>query len=549
MSIPTLPRIIPKHLWILLAIILLGAFLRSYHLQNWLDFGSDQVKDFTIVSAAANGTGPWPLEGPDMSHSGTGAHNQRFLLGPIYYYFEILSVKLFGSYPDRLAYPDLLFAILSIPLFYSFLRRLFTPRLALALTGLYAISFYSLSFSHSAWNVNSIPFFVLLFLLALHTFTVEKERTHWGWVGVLGLSLGVGIQLHAILFTLLPATLLSAAAFSLRKNKAAWKKLLAAIALALLLNTSQVISEFQTNFHDSKMFYVSIAGMDSGKNHNWTDEAFKLVRDIEYHVQANEYILSAIGSDTCSFRFTNILENTPNSNWILSDSPFMVMSFVSLLFSLFGYGLLVSHFCREQNPDKKQLLGLLILYSGLSFLIFFPLRVDLLRYFVHVFFIPFLFLGFIAQYVLSRFSKRRGIGIVSILFCLIALTNIVSTWNLAAIFAAQNRTDLDIIVLGEIDSALDYLTSSNGTNHVTLFYQRDQKLFLGSLAVIAKERSVDITPIESTLSGPVIPTSIPEGQAIFFIGSSAGNPSITDIAGHPVKTHRDFGEVRIYRLN
>ena len=74
---------ISKSVWILLAIILLGAFLRSYNFQSWLDFGSDQVNDATRVGAVVEGKAPWPAYGPDMGNSGTGGRENRFRVGPI----------------------------------------------------------------------------------------------------------------------------------------------------------------------------------------------------------------------------------------------------------------------------------------------------------------------------------------------------------------------------------------------------------------------------------------------------------------------------------
>ena len=51
---------VPKHLWILSAIILVGIFLRTYNFHDWLDFGSDQAKDAAIVSAVVENKAPWP---------------------------------------------------------------------------------------------------------------------------------------------------------------------------------------------------------------------------------------------------------------------------------------------------------------------------------------------------------------------------------------------------------------------------------------------------------------------------------------------------------
>jgi len=187
-----------------IAIFSIGIFLRTYRFHDWLNIGDDQVNDAVIVGNVVDHDAPWPLLGPKMSNSGKNGKKEQFQLGPMFYCFEIISAKLFGNYPDKLAYPDWLFDVLAIPLFYLFFKRFFGTNLTLALTGLYAVSFYALSFSRSAWNPNSIPFFTLLFLLSALEFLIHKEKTRWMWAVFLGLALGVGIQLHAILLVLLP---------------------------------------------------------------------------------------------------------------------------------------------------------------------------------------------------------------------------------------------------------------------------------------------------------------------------------------------------------
>src|SRR5476651_2222903 len=112
MKIPriTIAKIIkrmPRHVWILVAIVILGIFMRSYNFHDWLDFGSDQVNDATRVGAVVEGGAPWPSYGPDMGNSGTGGRQNRFRIGPIYYDAEIISAKIFGNNPQSMAYPDL----------------------------------------------------------------------------------------------------------------------------------------------------------------------------------------------------------------------------------------------------------------------------------------------------------------------------------------------------------------------------------------------------------------------------------------------------------
>jgi len=530
---------ISKTAWILLAIVLLGAFLRSYNLRSWLDFGSDQVKDFNIVNSVVNHQATWPLLGPDMSHSGAGGYKPRFLLGPMFYYFEIISATIFGPYPDRLAYPDLLFSILSIPLFYYFLKKYFSSNLSLSLTGIYAISFYALSFSHSAWNVNSIPFFILLFLLSLYEFIIAKEKTHWVWIILLGISLGVGVQLHAILLVLFPVTVFFAIVSFMRKNRQAWKKLAIIIIIAVILNLGQIISEQKTGYRNSKLFLISLNKTSPIRNGN--SILIKVARDIDFHVQANLYILSSIGHDTCDFSISGAFTGVSGMLEAFS-SPSFVMKLVSiLLFSLFGYGLLLYYFWKEKEEKRKQFLGMIILYSALSFFVFLPLNVNLFRYFAHVFFIPVMFLGFIIQYLVAKFPKKISSAVVILLLMFFAASNIISIWNTARVYAAKNRTDLDIIVLGELESALDYMTDSNGRKEVYLLEENGQRLFLGSLNVIAKEKNIQIVIIDDS-------ASIPEGVPIFIVGPSSEKNSEININNYSIEDHKDYGRVGIYRM-
>ena len=94
---------IPKYFWVLLLITVLGFFLRTYNFHDWLRFNMDQGRDATLISAVIDKDIALPLIGPRAG--GTDFH-----LGPMSYYFQIISAKVFGNYPDKMAYPDLFFS-------------------------------------------------------------------------------------------------------------------------------------------------------------------------------------------------------------------------------------------------------------------------------------------------------------------------------------------------------------------------------------------------------------------------------------------------------
>ncbi len=506
---------LPGHLWIFLAVILVGIFLRTYNFHAWLDFGSDQVKDINVVNSVVVNHSAWPSYGPDMSHSGAGGHgSRRFLIGPMYYYFEIFSALLFGNYPDKLAYPDLLFSILSLPLFFYFLRKIFSVNLSLALTGLYAISFYALSFSHSAWNVNSIPFFSLLFLLSLYEFILAKEKTHWGWIIALGISLGVSTQLHAILLVLFPATLFFAWLLFMRKNLSAWKKLAVVILLMLILNLGQIVGESRSGFRNTNTFLISLASPRRNDN----SVLLKAIGGLSCQFQANAYMAAVIGDDTCDDTLLKGLTHKIRLREVLFDKDFFALEIsLSALFSLIGYGLLISYFRREKQVSQKQFLGLLLVYVAISFLVLFPLEVDLFRYFVHTFFVPLVFLGLLARYLFEKFSSNKIRTVVWLLFLFLALSNLIATGKIASVYATKNRTDLDIIVLGELEATLDYLTANaGGAEKIGLLCNRKQAVFCGSLDYVAQKRNVPVSRISDDVTAF-------KGVQLFFVGPTPDN--------------------------
>ena len=156
-------RNIPKSVLILIGIILVGIFLRTYRFHDWLEFKGDQARDASLVQDVVAGNAEWPLTGPFMSNSAANK-DETFHIGPLYYYFQIVSAQVFGNIPESLAYPDVLFSILSLPLFYLFFRKYLDQKLSLGVTFLYVVSFFFVMHSRFAWNSNLIPCFTLVAL-------------------------------------------------------------------------------------------------------------------------------------------------------------------------------------------------------------------------------------------------------------------------------------------------------------------------------------------------------------------------------------------------
>ena len=244
-----------RFLWVLLAVVVLvGIGFRTYRFHDFLRFNADQSRDATLTSEVLAGTVEWPLLGPK-------AGGTEFRLGSIFYSFQIVSARIFGDTPDSLAYPDLCTSLLAILLLYLLLRKYFDTKTVLGLVAVFAVSYYAVKYSRFAWNPNSTPFWSLLFLYALHEVTAPGGRRRWAlWSGVLGVAIGVGVELHTLLLALLPTMCVIVFGYALWRQRdhrfRLWQSLAVAVVVALLVNTPQIVAEYQTGGANVKAFFA-----------------------------------------------------------------------------------------------------------------------------------------------------------------------------------------------------------------------------------------------------------------------------------------------------
>lgn len=508
-----------KTILILGLILVVGIFLRTYNFKEWLYFAKDQARDAYRVESVLKGELPLPVLGPKMGNSG-------YKLGPLFYYIKIVSGKIFGVGPDKMAYPELFLSILTIPLFYFFLTRYFKNNLSLALTGLYTISFFAIRYSRFAWQLNLIPFFVLLFILSLSEFLYSKEKTSWSWIILSGIVLGTVIQLHAILILLSLPIIFLAFGYILIKNKLAWKKCAVILLLAVILNAGQIIGETKNNYLNSKNFIASFTNKSTDSQNNL---GYDLKLSLACYVQANGYMLSSLGEkDNC---------NLADPKYYAADRNIkLAEAFFSFLFVLIGFILLIRYFRQEKNERKKIFLGIIILYSSLFFVVITP-AIDgaSLRYYIHIFFLPYLFLGLIIQYLSSKFPKKY-VWIALIIFIFLIITNLFSIQTVVQELSAKNRSRGDSVILGEIEPISDYIVAQALPQKEAFLVGGYAPSYFWPLKYLSQEKGLILI---QQLKGE----SIPKGVPIFNI-----NPrdSKKNMNGYQVE---NFGNIAISKID
>ena len=517
----------------LFSILAVGLFLRTYHFHDWLEFKGDQSRDASLVQGVVENGAVWPLLGPAMGNYSTD-NGTHFKVGPIYYYFQILSAKIFGMKAEAMAYPDVFFGILSIPLLFFFFKKLFDDSVSLALTGLYAVSFFAVRFSRFAWNSNLIPFFVLLFLLSLYEFKIKGEQARWRWVVLLGTALGVGIQLHVILLILFSSFFLLVSVHMLVRQRGVWKRLLVVCVIAAALNIGQIRSEAETGFANMGIFLNYFAQSEAVDGQASVNRGYGPINDIGCHIEANSYMISSFGQDSCAYYYDSLLFGRTLKDF--KSRIFMPSLFAGLAFSIFGYVMLAYRFLREKDRDKRMWIRFVVSYLGLSLLIMLPIVGEKLelRYFSFAFFVPFMFLGFLTEYAIGL-HKKWGWAIVSLVFLILLASNAKAYSSIIEELQAQKRIYSHSVVLGEIEPIVKYLIDHSG-GQTDIYLGGDYKIMDYSfqpLSYLIAEQGKNLIWVDDTDIG----TFSRSGAPVFYVNNELDSDNNTEYEKIGQKTY------------
>lgn len=178
---------------LLIAILLLGGFLRLYRISEYMTFLGDEGRDMLVMKRMIIDH-KFTLLGPTASVGG-------FFLGPIYYYFMLPFVFVWGLNPVGAAVMVALFGIATIYVVYRLGSDMFDRPVGFIAALLYSVSPLVIAYSRSSWNPNLVPFFSALVIYFLWSSVANKRPQRILWVGV---ALGVGLQLHYLFLFMFP---------------------------------------------------------------------------------------------------------------------------------------------------------------------------------------------------------------------------------------------------------------------------------------------------------------------------------------------------------
>src|SRR3989344_2372249 len=177
----------------LISILLLAAYLRLWKIREYMTFLGDEGRDMLVVKRM--------IVDHDLTFLGPTASVGGFFLGPIYYYFMTPFVWLFHLDPVGPAVMVALFGIATVYLLYRVGTEWYSKEIGFIAAAFYSLSPLVIAHSRSSWNPNIVPFFSLLYSYSLYKAVGTQAKR---WYFLIGVCIGVGLQLHYLFTFLLP---------------------------------------------------------------------------------------------------------------------------------------------------------------------------------------------------------------------------------------------------------------------------------------------------------------------------------------------------------
>lgn len=375
---------------LLILILLLAAFLRLYRISDYMTFLGDEGRDVLVALGILHGH--FTLLGPRASAG-------NFFTGPVYYYMMAPFLWLFNLNPVGPAVMVALFSVATVWLIYQMGKDFFDKRAGLIAAALYAVSPLVITYSHSSWNPNVVPFFSLLTIYLLYI-AVTTVRS-WRYYVLTGFFLGICIELHYI--SLFLAVIVAVSLFLMH-----WylkKKILILqickyylqILLGFIIGYAPFLAfEVRHGFPNTKTI-ISFITKDTTSQHYETYHAFyQPVVDVFFRL------------------FGRLIFDYPSPDLYHRFSSLYLQVF-ALIVVIFAFASIIT-LIRHKNKFVVILLSIWLVFGVVLFGLYKKPIYD--YYLVFMFPLPFLLIGNLISNVLALKKKKLQYGLVvgSIIF-------------------------------------------------------------------------------------------------------------------------------------
>jgi len=359
--------------WILIAVILVGIFLRFYRLEGFVTFLGDQGRDAIIIKRIITGE-HFPAIGAPTSVG-------QVYLGPFYYYFIAPWLLLFKFQPIGLAFGVAVYSSFYLLVNYFIVKELFNKKIALISTIFLSFSSVLIDFSRFSWNPNLLPLFVLLTIY----FAIKSLQTNkWHYFFLLGAFLSFSIQLHYLALFLIPAIgiifLSSLYKKSVKQLISQFHNFLISVLSFIIFSSPLIIFDLRHNFLNSKLFLALFksSGTSFASKINSFFDSFYYLNFYSFNINLNKFFIYVLLVFLFIILFTLIKKSSNLKTFLLIFFITIVgMSlyngpkhphYFGILFPL--YFVIISYFLASLNQSSFGKIVIAFFISGYIFLNF-----------------------------------------------------------------------------------------------------------------------------------------------------------------------------------
>jgi len=436
---------------LLILILLLAAFLRLYRIGDYMTFLGDEGRDALVAKGILEGH--LTLLGPRSSAG-------NFFMGPAYYYMITPFLWLFHLDPVGPAVMVGLFGIATVLLIYWVCKRFFGRKAGLFAAALYAVSPLVITYSHSSWNPDVLPFFSLLFMYMIFN-GIAKARP-WKYFFFAGILLGICLQLHYLALSLgvIAVTYIFFAEWMLQERIFLWQTLKHYLLLlaGFVIGFSPFIAfEIRHNFPNTKAIFAFVFSDTVQKGYSNHANYFLTLADVFFRL------------------FARLLFDFPTGDH-LKHVPLLTLQLWGLVAMIIAIAAIVSLWFLK----NKFVVLLLYLWLFGSVLLIGIYKGTIYDYLLTVIFpLPFLFVGnFLAQLYDAYQGKKLGvltIGTSLVIFIALLSLNLYDfPFKYPPNKQKQQTEDIAKFIIGQTaDQPFNFALLSGGNSDYAYRYYLD----------------------------------------------------------------------------
>lgn len=373
---------VPKISYLFIFILILGAFLRFYEIDQRFVFGHDHDLSGWFARDV--------IMNRHIRLIGQETSTQAFFIGPLYYYAQIPLYLLFKMDPVAQVYTSVIIGLFGIITSYFVFNKIFSSPSGYFASFIYAVAFFTVANDREAVPTMPVIIWSMWYLYGLYQLLNGKQKSFillgflLGLIWHFNVALAVGVPLIIITYLMSP------------KKKLDLKSLVTGILLTILLMLPFIIFEYRHDFIQIRGFMYSLSVGQS---------------DIYQGMERFIRVIYIVNKNIAALIWEN--------NNLLTEKFVGLLIFITIFI-----------FITVKKVISKKLAAILLIWVILYILFFFKVRKPISEYYLNGAFAVYMtvFVGFFAHIYKNK-KLRYLVLLFLIIFGLMNFNRVVTSYG------------------------------------------------------------------------------------------------------------------------